>query len=247
MRRWFPKKCWFQRTPFPCSTDSLPRQELCLDGCDNITDVGLLAAARHCQGLRAIGLGGCNGVSAQGVAMLILGAPNLQRIFINRVRGVDDELLARVATHCPQLCQIDIGRCREVTDAGLSRLLTGCRGLQHLTLDGCTGLTDRSCDHLAGSHQLLSLQLSGCLGLTGAGVQRLLQKCTKLQDLRIDLVPVLDRHLVKYVCFGSCTLWASKSSVSGRRSGYTDDGTALQEKGRVQRCISDSIPAPGAR
>lgn len=200
-------------------------QELCtvqptlkrldLADCENVSDVGLWAIARHCVEIEELILAGCLQITNIGLRSISLRCSEIRLLDLSNCPNLDDLGLSTIAGGCWKLETLLLRNCKNITDTGVGRIARACVQLQVLDLHGCSGVGDfgdhalkdigafcsvlRELDATGGRHvqdaglralavgckDLNALKLSGCDGVTGAGLKAIAKHCRSLKTLSL--------------------------------------------------------------
>ena len=115
-------------------------QEMYLDNCPKITDVGVLGCMT--DRIRALHLGQCKGVTEAGVVALVEKAPQIESLCLNRHPAswqieMGDRGLEAIGRHLHQLHSLDVAHWNAGTAVGIRSILHGCPCLTRLNMVGC--------------------------------------------------------------------------------------------------------------
>jgi len=187
-------------------------QVLCLKGCEQVTDRGVVAIRRRMSGsLQVLDLTDCTLITSDSVCVLShgmvrlrwlslhgciaicyfedLGLPGLHTSIgaMQRITARDIASLSRLTA----LRELDMSGCTAITDVELKSIQC-LMGMQRLKLAGCTLITDNGMETLAQMRVLAELDVSRCGQITDWGVSAL-PRLMLLRDVNIsDCVLVTD-------------------------------------------------------
>ncbi|KAK3273100.1 hypothetical protein CYMTET_18643 [Cymbomonas tetramitiformis] len=134
-----------------------------------VTDANLCVLGRSCPWLQEVHVvRRCARLTNKGLQALAKGCPELRALCVRGVAATDLGLKA-VAEGCPKLRWLDLSFCTAVTSEGLMAVAKGCPALEIF------------CCLQAREHQ-------GCL--LQAGILELVQKCTRLEQLSLPVLPM---------------------------------------------------------
>eukprot|EP00899_Mesostigma_viride_P025294 jgi/Mesvir1/594/Mv02035-RA.1 len=167
--------------------------------CDAVTDVSLVALARHCLRLKDVDVSFCE-VGDEGITALALQHIGPDDLFALDKRGrLEGGPLMWLATKCPNLQVFEAQRASglavsegtllaqhwwtlPVADAVVTHLATHCRRIHTLSLLGCKGVSDAGLRAVAVNcgGELRYLDVSGCHLITDASVSAIAAGCQQL-------------------------------------------------------------------
>ena len=109
-------------------------RRISLQGCSNITDIGISAIACNCLQLNNIYICGCKKITDVGVSATAHNCSALTTIILFRVSAI--------GPNCPFLNSIDISYRNQIADEGVSPIAHNSLLLKSITLSGCKKITD---------------------------------------------------------------------------------------------------------
>jgi hypothetical protein len=186
-------------------------QVLCLKGCEQVTDRGVITIQRTSDSLRVLDLTACTLITSGSVRVLSHGMVRLQWLSLHDCIGIcyfkdlglpglhaSMGAMQRLTAHdiaslsmLTALQELDMSGCTAITDVEL-RSIQCLMGMQRLKLAGCTLITDNGMETLAQMRVLAELDLSRCGQITDWGVGAL-PRLMLLRDVNIsDCVLVTD-------------------------------------------------------
>lgn len=113
-----------------------------LKGCKEISDIGgLCELVKACPQLEELCMCGCEGVSNVLMQTLASSCPGLRKVVLRRAEHISDVGVASLVRGCPQLTYLDLSGCHGITNATLFHL-THCKNLETLLLYCCSAITD---------------------------------------------------------------------------------------------------------
>lgn len=114
-------------------------EQLRLQWCSGITDIGIRTVVEHCTLLKILDLKNCQ---------------------------ITDDSLQSVATRCRNLQRLNISWCTSISDQGVVRIAEMCRVLEEFNMVWCSNITDASVQALANAPALKVCELAGCNNVT---------------------------------------------------------------------------------
>ena len=205
-------------------------QELCvvnphitsldMTNCDEVTDVGLWAIARHLgNGIRRLKLGGCHQITNIGLRSLSLKCSDLEALDFTGCHRLNDLGLTTLSSGCWNLKELTLTDCTTITDAGLSRLASACKELTQLNLSGCTNVGefgDKALKEIGQScHEITNLNLMACKRVEDPGLIAIAEGCPHLTELKLSGCTTVSGSPLRAICV-NCTGMESLK-VSGSR------------------------------
>jgi hypothetical protein len=133
--------------------------ELALQRCDNVTDRGMQAVARHC--------------------------PRLKRLVLDDCQGVTDYTLKMIGQHCNALHTLDVSRCYYITHVGLAAVASGCLRLEELHISNNMHL-GAGVAHIARGCPCLRVFFAYDVPLSEEAVQTLARHCPRLTHVGVE-------------------------------------------------------------
>lgn len=139
-------------------------QVLRLDGCQEITDDGLLAVAQRCQNLRCFSVYWNTRATDKGFGIVLRGqkGKELQSLNFSGCKFLGDETLQRIVAKGTNLEVLDLTRCNKVTDAGVLIVCESLEKLRVLRLYAMAQLEPAAFTSLKRLIHLEELDLCGC-------------------------------------------------------------------------------------
>ena len=175
--------------------------EICLSGCDGVTNASLAALGKSGRQLISMDIGECSNVTDEGLEGFADGCLNM------RVVKLLDELDTtnieeKCLLGCMNISKSDASdsvisssllrhvnpiRCDQITDIGISALARSCPQLSNIDLHDCKQITDIGMSALARScSNLYSIKLSSCDQITDMGISEIAHRCSHLNDIDIS-------------------------------------------------------------
>ena len=104
--------------------------ELCLFGCDGVTDASLIVLGRCCRQLISLDIGECELITDAGLE----GCSLLRNIKLSACEEITDMGLSAISLTCPLLTAIDLSHCMQITDMGISAIAQSCPLLSRINI-----------------------------------------------------------------------------------------------------------------
>eukprot|EP00928_Gymnodinium_smaydae_P030444 TRINITY_DN22646_c0_g3_i1.p1 TRINITY_DN22646_c0_g3~~TRINITY_DN22646_c0_g3_i1.p1 ORF type:complete len:755 (+),score=90.07 TRINITY_DN22646_c0_g3_i1:232-2265(+) len=207
-------------------------EELDVDQCGELTDIGFQAVAKCCPNLRVLKCGqghqedeDCPRLSNVGLQCLARGCPHLETIDMDRksphtrelalefAASVTDEALQSLALCCPALKDLDFSGSAGLTDAGWKEIAQHCKLLQTMHLTG-PAWSSAECLLVCADHCkfLQNLDIAECGADLDAGLQAIGAKCFSLKWLRLTFCDFVTDAGISWVLerpagLPSCHAW----------------------------------------
>ncbi|RWS13749.1 F-box/LRR-repeat protein 7-like protein, partial [Dinothrombium tinctorium] len=237
---------------------ALPIECLNLNGCQNLTDKGLLLIARKCTELKHLYLRGCINITDLGLNEILTNCalvetldltaafnvklnttrlpqipPNLHRLNLSLCHYVDDYTL-KIFTklYGAQITHLYLRRCPLISDHFAKCLVTYCPSLREISLNDCPQLTDYFCYELSlklGSH-LRYISLAKCERITDAAIKQIGKYCSKLRYLNIRGCRLVSDEGIAAIARGAA---ARLKAIDMGKCNVTDEGL---------KALSDNCP-----
>ena len=176
-------------------------REICLHGCNGVTDLSIRALAENSPELISLDVGECDEITDNGLIAVAdahsnittikaagrLYFSNLKIVNFSRCFRITDIGILAFVQNCRHLSEIDISYCRNITDIGVSAIAQHCSLLRNINLHRCKKITDISVAAM-GQHcpNLMVLDISGCRMITDIGVSALAQHSSLLTDINVS-------------------------------------------------------------
>lgn len=163
--------------------EGLHLQELCLQGCKELTDYSVEVLLQHQAGLLRLDLSGCTELTSRAVLAVARALKNLQHLSMCQDWKITDKGVAELVS-LESLRSLELSECTHLTGATMVKGLSGPTGahLERLAFRSCTGIRDLevfSLAQLCGA-SLRELDLTSCIYLTDLSVSAI---TTYLQGL----------------------------------------------------------------
>jgi len=188
-------------------------QVLNLDGCQEVSDEGLLSVAKRCKNLRSFSSYWNVKVTDVGLCRVLRAQKGntLQFLSFSGCKRLSDETVQRVATSAMQLEVLDLTRCNKVTDFGVQMAFEYLSQLKVLRLYAMAQLSPRAFRLLPRMVHLEELDLCGCRVEDGPLVEMLNASApSKLHTLNLTWCPALtDASVLAIASACPRTVWLS--------------------------------------
>ncbi len=189
-------------------------QELCsvqpsltkldLSYCQQVSDVGLWAIARHCRSMKHLVLSGCDTVTNIGLRSLSLSLSEITILNFNHCHLLDDIGLTVISTGKWKILELYLQDCIGITDNGVGKLAKAQPSLKKLDLQGCSNVGefgDKAIKEIgAFCGNLEYLDLGGCRRVEDAGLRALAIGCPFLKTLKLAGCDALTSISLKALC-----------------------------------------------
>ncbi|POM80640.1 Hypothetical protein PHPALM_1497, partial [Phytophthora palmivora] len=197
-----------------------------LEGCEHLTNEGVLQLLKKAKRLERLRLDGCVFISdAATVPLVKARGASLKAISVRHCRKVTDITIKELFSNQPRLLEeLNLSYCVDITDASFeclcsvpcffgNRAVSTYPKLIKLDISGCTSLTNLSCSWIAAACPLLqSFKASGLTGLTDKGLFAL-AGLLKLEELELsDCVGFTDSGFDKFFRTDGIDVNASRPS-----------------------------------
>ena len=184
-------------------------KELNLQGCYDITDVGITAVAQNCKQLSSLNVMWMyqfrpNKITQEGINFIAKECHSLSDLrltqhmyaFMHRSDESNinnfqhfqiNDVIKNVAQGCRLLKKLHLVYTSGVNDLGIRGIAKHCKQLEDLNCTGCVQITDSGFRSIADNcPNLTSLIVSWCSNLTDIALINVADKCRKLATLNID-------------------------------------------------------------
>ena len=194
------------------STNCQQLQEIYLDGCEEVTDDGLIEMSKHLSSnkqFRHIDISNCALISDRGVINFSKNCPQLKSFEIRGDNFTDDSILGAakncsglerinigwnewvtetsmnaIASNCHGLKSLYVGLCYSISEDSFTNMIENCNNLETISICGNSWVTDRSVNAIAKNcHGLKSLEFRECANINEASFINLTKNCTGLQTI----------------------------------------------------------------
>lgn len=156
-----------------------------LGGCQNLSDVGIIALLKRCLQLTTFKANHNEAVNDLSLLAVAQCCPQLQQLQIPSCRSVSEVSFVQITLRCPQLHSVDVRECTSLSGAALATL-GKCPLLHTVNVSDNPNVTDATVVALTnGCPQLSHLQMNKTR-ISQATVFTLLQKATNLMELSLD-------------------------------------------------------------
>ncbi|KAK0138217.1 Leucine-rich repeat-containing protein 29 [Merluccius polli] len=179
-------------TPQSLSTvaqvEGLCLQELCLQGCKELTDYSVELLLQHQVGLVRLDLSGCTELTSRALLAVSRALKDLQHLSMCRDWRLTDKGVAELVS-LASLRSLELSECTHLTGAPLVKGLSGptAAPLERLAVRSCTGIRDVEVSSLAQlcGGTLRELDLTSCVYLTDLSVHAITTYLQALVVLRL--------------------------------------------------------------
>uniref|UniRef100_A0A667XHK0 F-box and leucine rich repeat protein n=1 Tax=Myripristis murdjan TaxID=586833 RepID=A0A667XHK0_9TELE len=168
----------------------LALEELCLQGCKELTDYSVEVLVKHQPGLQRLDISACTELTSRAVVAVGQGLKGLKHLSLSRDWRVTEKGLADLLS-VTSLRTLDLSECLHVSGAEMVKGLTGPdtnkAHLETLSFKSCTYIRDLAVFSLAqllGS-SLRELDLTSCVYLTDLSVRAIATYLQRLVVLRL--------------------------------------------------------------
>jgi len=153
---------------------------LALDECKALADreLGLLAASLG-DSLESLSIAHCEEVTDDGIAAVARHLTRLERLNVGHCHSLTD-LAASHMARLVRLEALDLRYCYNISDVGIYDLSAALTALTHLNLEYCYNLLDVGINYVAQFRRLRSVRLGGCSSISDAAVDELREQCPHL-------------------------------------------------------------------
>ena len=153
--------------------------DICLRGCDGVTDISIRAIGECCHEVASLDIGGCHKITDYGLTG-----------FADACRNFSDagtlNHTSRLQSSSSSLTKMNLRDCRNITDIGISAIALHCHQLSFMNLTGCINVTDNCVSALGRHcHNLRTMILCGCTNISGPGLSALDQICPLLTEINL--------------------------------------------------------------
>jgi hypothetical protein len=121
-----------------------------LEGCEFITDSGLISLVTSNIKLRVLNLSGCFQITSKAIIALALSCPQLVSLNLSRCSKISDTALQALASHTHHLQALNLAGLRSLTEGAIFRTLQASPGILMLNVTGCELVT------VNGLHSMIS-------------------------------------------------------------------------------------------
>jgi len=188
------------------SRSALVLKQLNLTGCRLITDRGCNDIGRL-RRLEQLELELCNKVSDLGVQSIARGCQQLKQLNLGGTKNLTNVSVQILADHCTNLTELNLGGNPQLMDQDVMDICRKLMQLRSLQLRACWRVTDRGLKSVAalvkrqrtrGLSELSNLDLGGMARLTNAGARELLETTTGLTLLDLRGCKLLGQETVDF-------------------------------------------------
>ncbi|WCJ40423.1 RNI-like superfamily protein [Euphorbia peplus] len=108
--------------------------------CPTITEEGIIAVLRNCNGVTHLEMNRCMGIKNFEISFEL---PKLETLHVQGP-GVDDETLVVIAKRCQRLLHLNLEGCLNVTAKGVNEVVQNCTRLREINLKWCDNVKEDS-------------------------------------------------------------------------------------------------------
>lgn len=161
--------------------------ELHIEGCDEVTDKGVIALANgDMKSLFQLEIGWCTKITDVGLTAIANTKSPIQILSIAGCKSITDIGVKAVVNNLLRMTVLDVSFCNQVTAAGFKEI-TNLYDMVRLYLSGCEAITDEVVTLIARELPgLIDLDVSGCPQITDQGAKMIRQWLHRLQKLNIS-------------------------------------------------------------
>lgn len=166
-------------------------QQLDLTNCNQVSDVGLWAIARHLIHLQLLNCTGCTQITTVGLRSISLRCSEIIELNLSNCLVIDDDSLTVIAGGAWRLQRLSLENCHRVSDNAIAKLSKG-QGeyLLYLNLNGCTSFGefgDRGLKELSAyCHNLQELYINAAKRIEDTGLIALALGCPVITHLTLS-------------------------------------------------------------
>lgn len=176
-----------------------------ISNCDEITDNGICNLGIQCHALQEMYMNGCTQVSVVGLRQIVHLCKSLEVLDLSDCPQMNDQTLIALAS-CVQIKKLVFQRCKHISDNGIAQLSRCCKRLTYLDISSCAKIGeygDLALLQIGKNCQALKvLDLYGCQHVRDKGVRAIARGCPLLNTLRLtgcnDVSEQAIRLLAKY-------------------------------------------------
>lgn len=165
-------------------------EELCLQGCKELTDYSIEILVKHQSDLQSVDISGCTELTSRSVVVIARGLKSLRHLSLSRDWRVTEKGLADLLS-VPSLRSLDLSECLHISGVetvnGLTRCNTSRAQLETLNLKSCTYIRDLAVFSLTQlfGETLRELDLTSCVNVTDLSVRAIATYLHGLVVLRL--------------------------------------------------------------
>jgi hypothetical protein len=116
-------------------------QFLNLEGCESITDHGLISVVSSNHKLRVLNIAGCFLITSKSILALAQSCPQIVSLNLSRCSKISDLAMVALASHSHQLQALNLAGLRSLTEGSIFRILQASPGILMLNVTGCELVT----------------------------------------------------------------------------------------------------------
>jgi len=156
-----------------------------LNGCQQITDLGLEYVAERCRFLSVVECYWNTNISGAAISKILQSCgSNILKVNLSGCQSVTDDALKTLVKFCPNTVYLDITRCVKVTEVGLSLACEKLGKIDTLILYACHHLQPVVFKSIRNLNLLTQLDLCGAL-VKDAQMEAICDRCHLLQKLNL--------------------------------------------------------------
>uniref|UniRef100_A0AAV2L528 F-box domain-containing protein n=1 Tax=Knipowitschia caucasica TaxID=637954 RepID=A0AAV2L528_KNICA len=165
-------------------------EELCLQGCKELTDYSVEVLVKHQPGLQILDISGCTELTSRSVKAVAHGLKFLRHLSLSRDWRITEKGLVDLLS-VPSLSRLDLSECLNISGVetvnGLTSANTSRAQLETLNLKSCTYIRDLAVFSLLQlfGETLRELDLTSCTNVTDLSVHALTTFSPGLKLLRL--------------------------------------------------------------
>ncbi|KAI9495558.1 hypothetical protein BDB00DRAFT_813808 [Zychaea mexicana] len=183
-------------------------QDLCVDGCKRVSNLGLLFLTRHCRKLERLSMNRCILIDDQGLSYLTSSQQKLAEIHMAGLKQVTSRGVTQLAQGLPHLHALDVSDCTGVTE--VRELMRACgTKLTYLQLNRLSSslLTNNNANN-NNNNDVTDLIVQHCPNITHLGIARRKLKRVSSSSMATDrqlndLIDSLERHNIVLTRLGA--------------------------------------------
>lgn len=164
-----------------------------------LEDRGLEGVASGCKLLRFLNLEGCEAVTDIGVVAIFSANRKLRVVNVCACYNLTSASMLSLAAHCPEMISLNASRCAKITDQGIIAVGNCCPKLQAVNVAGVRMLSEKALFALADKCKgLLMMNLTGCEQVTLNGLRALVTGMSYVVEAKTFMgFRPMDEHVEK--------------------------------------------------
>ena len=170
--------------------------EICLSGCDGVTNASLIALGKFSRQLISMDIGYCQNITDEGFEGFADGCLDRRNvnvhnghdtIYSEQKKNMSNSGASAPARSSSLLQNVNLSACEKITDMGISALGRSCPHLSSINLHNCEQITDLGISALAYScPHLIKINISYCKEITDMGISALGRSCPHLSNINLN-------------------------------------------------------------